>query len=453
MSLEWISTRRMIAEAISLAGKLPTNISGIVGIPRSGMIPASVIATQRHLPLWQLTEDGKLELLGYGNRGRSFGFPRDRDGPLAVIDDTVYAGNSMARARAALANRKALFCSVFVRPDRTAAVDYFGRQLPSPQILEWNLMNSQQFVGRAANPIYGSGVACDFDGIICHDHASGGVPGTPYLVPRVHPCRLIATGRHERERAKTEDWLRKHGARWERLEMLADGVAPTAEHIAAHKARWFGSEPFGFFLESEPEQAALIQRLTGKLVICPVIESVLAGGYNGVLPSQAFAETHTDKGWQHNYGPLYDEIVRAKRNVTAVLEIGVLEGQSIKAWSRVFPHASIVAADIDHGRANRVKGIASFVSLDVSDAEGLGRFGRRNSGRFDLIVDDSSHRPQHQLLVQEKLMQALKPGGTLVIEDVHDEAAFEALMARNGIGKDLRAQTNCICSRCVIFTR
>ncbi len=268
---EWVSTARLAADAALLAARLPPDAAGIAGIPRSGMIPAAVIATLLQLPLFELTEDGELRQLGHGSRGRNLGFAAG-GGPLVVIDDSVYGGGAMHKARATIARlqRRALFAAVYVRPEARRIVDLAGRELPSPHLFEWNVMNNGPFGGNARNPVYGAGIACDFDGIFCHDAESGGPVGSPYLLPRKVSVRLIVTGRQERNRPATEAWLRRWGVRWERLEMLPDAEPFSAEAAARHKAKHFRASGCGFFLESDPWQAAEIFARSGKPVICPI---------------------------------------------------------------------------------------------------------------------------------------------------------------------------------------
>lgn len=268
----WVSTAQLVQDAIALAGALPHDCSGIVGVPRSGMIPAATIATCLHLPLWELTKtNGPLRQLGTGGRGGSL---VKASGPLAVIEDTLYAGGSIKRARVALTGKNALFCAVYAHPKNHRFLDIYARPLPSPHILEWNLPSNGPFAGMAANPVYGRGIACDFDGVICHDEHSGGPVGGPYLVPRMHPARLIVTGRPLRVRKETEAWLRKHSVKWDVLEMLPDDVVLTPKSAAHHKAKHFLASGCGFFCESCPDQARMIHHLTKKPVICPRAEMV-----------------------------------------------------------------------------------------------------------------------------------------------------------------------------------
>ena len=276
VSWQWISTARLLRDAIALAGLLPTDCVGIVGVPRSGMIPASAMATYLHLPLWTLEGKTLRRCFVPGSRG---GALPARGGRLAVVDDTTFSGAAMRRVRAELAGRPAVYCAVYVnslRPSSRAVVDLFAVELPAPHLLEWNWANNGPMAGLWADvPAYGAGMALDLDGIIVHDAHSGGRPGTPYMVPRAHPCRLICTGRPESDRAVTEAQLRRLGVRWLRLEMLPADLDPADEGvIAAHKARHFAASGCGLFVESAPEQAEAIYRLTGLPVVCPRAERV-----------------------------------------------------------------------------------------------------------------------------------------------------------------------------------
>lgn len=195
-------------------------------------------------------------------------------GPLVVVDDTVYGGAAMRRARAAMGGQPAVYAAVYVRPQARGAVDLAGVDLPCPHLLEWNLLNCGVAWGNAANPIFRRGVAVDLDGIILHDSDSGGDVGGPYLVPRMRPIPLICTGRPETARAQTEAQLRQWGAKWARLEMYPGGRIPDVLTVAAYKAKHYAASGCGFFLESDPIQAAEIHRLSRMPVVCPRVGKV-----------------------------------------------------------------------------------------------------------------------------------------------------------------------------------
>jgi hypothetical protein len=297
--LYWVSVAQLATDAVALASKLPPGVTGVVGLPRSGMIPASVIATLLHLPLYELDNAGRLNRLGNGSRGTLLPFtPADggREAApeyFAVIDDTVYSGAAMRRARDAMNRLKheAVYAAVYSRlqavPGSENAADIYGRALPTPHLLEWNVANSGTFVGICGDvglPYYKAGVAVDLDGIVLHDAESGGEVGKPYMVPRSVSCKLICTGRPQRHRKATEAQLARHGALWDRLEMLPDDAPETPQAIAAHKARHYAESGCGFFFESDPLQAELIHHLCGKPVVCPRAGRVWHGGDPAVAP-------------------------------------------------------------------------------------------------------------------------------------------------------------------------
>lgn len=281
---EWISTARLARDATLLAAKVPADCSGIVGVPRSGILPAAAVATLLHLPLFSLARAGKLVPLEAGSRGRSLA---QHSGPLVVVDDTVYSGHALRRARLSLRGKQALFAAVYARPEAAGAADFYARLLPCPHLLEWNLFNNGPAFGRAAPDAsrhFKGGIACDLDGILLHDADSGGPPGSPYLTVRLSALPLIVTGRPSSGRAQTEAELRRWGFKWSRLEMRPDATPDTAPAIAAFKARHYAPSPCGFFVESDPAQAALIFARSGKPVICPAAGKVWQPGYDEAPP-------------------------------------------------------------------------------------------------------------------------------------------------------------------------
>jgi hypothetical protein len=92
-------------------------------------------------------------------------------------------------------------------------------------------------------------------------------------------------------------------------------------------------------------------------------------------------------------------------------------GASIKMWHDYFPNGQIFGADINpapHLDGDRVK---TFV-LDQGDPAALNRFVQEAGVEFDLIIDDGSHRPDHQQITLSALFPHLKPGALYFVEDL-----------------------------------
>lgn len=281
---EFVTTERLVSDTYKLVAKLPPDLAGIVGISRSGILPANLLCQHLHLPMWILRQDsskaqpkewGAGDVIACGN-GWRLSDHRPKPGPVVVIDDTQMTGRSIRRARpiteawAAERDVELLWAVVYQNPlvSPKDKAEIIARELPRPHFLEWNLFNGPH-VERCA---------FDIDGILCDEQPKReelGPHGRPPLYPvRKKAMKLLVTGRHERHRASTLAWLAKWGMKCDRLEMLPDGVEHGPGIVSAHKAAHFAASKLLWFVESCPIQAREIAKLTGKPVICPAAAKV-----------------------------------------------------------------------------------------------------------------------------------------------------------------------------------
>ena len=104
-------------------------------------------------------------------------------------------------------------------------------------------------------------------------------------------------------------------------------------------------------------------------------------------------------------------------------------GASIKTWYDYFPKATIYGADINPATHLDNDRVTTRI-LDQGSREQLDAFVAEVGGDFDVIIDDGSHRPDHQQVTFSALFPQLKPGGLYFIED----------LMHNGIGDPLRGR-------------
>lgn len=259
----FISTAQAAEDALRLVHQLPSDVSGIIGVARSGLFPASLIAMHLHLPLWILRQDLKdIVPAGHGWRLAS----SKKRGRMLVVDDTVMTGTSLLKSRAIVENHleaPPLWAVLYRNPtaSRKAVCDFFARELTEPHFLEWNLFNSS----------YLPQMAFDFDGVLCND----GVPLPRYL-PRKQPIPLIVTGRPESERQASLDWLAHWGLKVKKLIMWPHSLEARNEPgaVSRYKAEHFLQSGLAYFVESCPRQAAEIAALAQKPVVCPAARKV-----------------------------------------------------------------------------------------------------------------------------------------------------------------------------------
>tara|TARA_Y100000296_G_scaffold85485_1_gene121543 strand:+ start:193 stop:1218 length:1026 start_codon:yes stop_codon:yes gene_type:complete len=255
------------------------DLKGIAGIPRSGVLPASLCALWLNIPLYTFNKKGKFSL---SSAISPFGGKRMQDhketkGKILVLDDTVYGGIAMRQVKKLIDDDSVIYGSLYVHPASLYAVDVFGKELEPPHLLEWNFFNSS----------YIEDCLLDFDGILS--------PNVPYeksqneedyidyitnvkpfyhRIPRTYKCKGIVTARLEKYRDVTEAWLKTHEIKYGFLKMYPTekSEARDSNHIveaANFKSKVFTESGASFFVESEPAEAALMRSQVYRLVICP----------------------------------------------------------------------------------------------------------------------------------------------------------------------------------------
>jgi hypothetical protein len=143
------------------------------------------------------------------------------------------------------------------------------------------------------------------------------------------------------------------------------------------------------------------------------------------------AKYGSDKCSWHSYGPTYDRLFEGK-TVRRMLEIGIgckavmgeayEDGASLRMWAEYFPEAEIYGLDIrpealvNEGRIHSFQCDQGRIGSLLDARSLVGGTG------FDLIVDDGSHFPDHQVLSAQVLWPCVAPGGRYVIEDVYNPA-------------------------------
>jgi SAM-dependent methyltransferase len=124
----------------------------------------------------------------------------------------------------------------------------------------------------------------------------------------------------------------------------------------------------------------------------------------------------SDKISQHGYHRIYPWFLAHLRNeAISLLEIGLNQNNSITLWKEYFKDVSIYGIDISP-KENVIN--AKIFKVDQSKQQELDNFVKTVNKQFDVIIDDGSHVPDHQLKTINTFWQLLKPGGVYIIEDV-----------------------------------
>jgi hypothetical protein len=138
----------------------------------------------------------------------------------------------------------------------------------------------------------------------------------------------------------------------------------------------------------------------------------------------------------HNYTDIYEAYLWAHRHEPLrLVEVGLgvtgeawradiqrgrnqSGGASMKMWYDFFPKARIYGLDINPATHLDNDRISTHV-VDQGDRSQLLAFADEfGEDGFDVIVDDGSHRPDHQQITLSALFGYLRPGGYYFIEDL-----------------------------------
>jgi hypothetical protein len=141
---------------------------------------------------------------------------------------------------------------------------------------------------------------------------------------------------------------------------------------------------------------------------------------------------------RHPYTPVYDMFFRPLKSRASlkVGEVGVLNGASIRMWQDYFVNPQIDAFDINEDYLQKIAGLNNVhcYKVDAGESRGLRASLKEacSSGRkYDILIEDASHRLEHQLIFLRDALDFVASGGVLVIEDIFREipaARFEEVL-------------------------
>lgn len=160
--------------------------------------------------------------------------------------------------------------------------------------------------------------------------------------------------------------------------------------------------------------------------------------------SNAAVPEGSDKDTDHSYGELYDDLLARYVDLpdVAILEVGVLHGAFLQAVAEFLPRAQVHGLDISLAKLGKQWDWTN-PRIHTHEADGtLPSTALRLGTRFDLIIEDASHLPAHQVETLDAFAPFLKPGGVYVVEDIDQYHAdyvrqhLTAVASRHGLAME-----------------
>lgn len=252
---------------------LPRDFDLIVGIPRSGMLPANLLALYLSKPYTDINSFVNGHIYKAGERGQFIDIKSFKK--ILVVDDSIASGSALQKSKELIqqvsSDFEIKYCAIYVIPGKEKLVDYYFEIVPLPRYFQWNILHHTVLEK-----------ACfDIDGVLCVDPTNeenddGSVytdfilNAKPLFIPN---CKIgtLVTSRLEKYRKETETWLENNNVKYNKLVMLdlPDMKArQKANNHAAHKANTYKQNQYVLFVESSLQQAIEINKLTKKPVLC-----------------------------------------------------------------------------------------------------------------------------------------------------------------------------------------
>ena len=123
--------------------------------------------------------------------------------------------------------------------------------------------------------------------------------------------------------------------------------------------------------------------------------------------------------WLHYFDIYERHLDEYRGRPITLLEIGVSHGGSLQMWRHYFGRrVKIVGVDILPRVAELSEPGIDIAIGDQSDPDFLASLAAQY-GPFDVVIDDGSHRSEHQIASIERLWQHVADGGVYIVEDLH----------------------------------
>ena len=108
-----------------------------------------------------------------------------------------------------------------------------------------------------------------------------------------------------------------------------------------------------------------------------------------------------------------------KDKTFSFLEMGILNGSSLKVWENYFQNAQIVGLDIEPSKKQFETNRTKIYIGSQNDPFVIEQIKKDYPNKFAVILDDASHLNDLTIESFELLFDHVVPGGLYIIEDTH----------------------------------
>jgi len=259
----FVSSREMACDIDDWITTFPQRYDLIIGVPRSGLMVANIIALRLARSLATPDMDaGKFWVSHHMVQPEVVS-------EILLVDDSITTGVAMRQAYTEVQRKyphaNITTATLYATDDSKNLVDLYYRLVPVPRVFEWNILHSKRGI-----------TAVDLDGLLCGEvtHEDTKNPDAylkfisevrPYLIPS-YCIDAIITNRLEGFRSQTETWLVRNGVKYTHLYMKPENV--DFKDKFEFKINMIRRVKPLIYLESRRDEAEAVASSTGVSVYC-----------------------------------------------------------------------------------------------------------------------------------------------------------------------------------------
>lgn len=265
--MHFISYKQLAEDVKSFAVQLG-EIGFVIGIPRSGLIPAAMLALFKNAKLGTIYDNTAIFISG-GDRDT-----KTKTRRLLFLDDSVDSGTTMNKIAETVSTLKTIGYEVeracmYVSEEGKSFVNHYFKVLEGQRVFEWNLFHHKILENSCV----------DIDGVICREIQGDEIDdeGDKFKYRRFirtaeriirprYTIHSLVSARTEEWRTDTSIWLVNNGIGFENL-ILPTERYHSDEEKAKFKADYYEKSGTELFIESSDDIARMINEFTGRPVI------------------------------------------------------------------------------------------------------------------------------------------------------------------------------------------
>jgi hypothetical protein len=135
--------------------------------------------------------------------------------------------------------------------------------------------------------------------------------------------------------------------------------------------------------------------------------------------------------WRHYFEPYHRHLHKFIGREVTVVEVGVYSGGSMPMWRHYFGDGCKVHGVDIQKECKAYEDSHTTIHIGDQGDRGFWKRFREVVPSVDVLIDDGSHWPEHQIVTLEEMLQHLRPGGVYICEDVHGTGNPFAAYARS----------------------